>query len=394
MNRFSKAMLALAFTGAALVGVAGAENGVTDNSVLLGQSCALNGPAEALGTGMQTGLTVAFGVANANGGVDGRTIELKSMNDSYEPDRCEKAVTALIEKAKVFMMIGGVGTPTAKAAVPVCEANEVPFVAPFTGAEFLRNPFKKYVVNLRASYNQEMEALAAYLVDEQGLKNIACFYQNDGYGQAGLAGITKALESRGMSLAGTGTYERNTVAVGQGLSDVAGTNPDAIIMVGAYKPCAEFIKQAKSNDATKSAVFCNISFVGTKALTSELGSLGEGVIISQVVPFPWDTSIPVVKEFHNEMNKAGKSDQIGFVTLEGYLAGKFFVNALDNVEGTPSREAFLASVQNTGTFDLGGFVLEFGPDDHQGSDNVFLTWVNDGKLAPLGNTSIAGVPIE
>ncbi len=394
MNRIKNGFVVAGFVGTLVAASTLAENGVTDSSVLLGQSCALKGPAAALGTGMQSGLEVAFGVANANGGVDGRSITLKSMNDSYEPDRCEKAVSALIEKANVFMMIGGVGTPTAKAAVPVCEKHEVPFIAPFTGAEFLRNPFKKQVVNLRASYNQEMEALAAHLVDEKGFKNIACFYQNDGYGQAGLAGINKALESRGMTLAGTGTYERNTVAVGAGLAEIAAVTPDAIVMVGAYKPCAEFIKQAKSNDATKSAVFCNISFVGTKALASELGSLGDGVIISQVVPFPWDTSVPVVNEFHTEMKKAGKGDEIGFVTLEGYLAGKFFVNALDNIDGTPTRESFLNSVQNTGTFDLGGFVLGFGPNDHQGSDNVFLTWINNGELSPLGDTAIAGVPIE
>ena len=362
-----------------------AEVGVSATEVKLGQSCALKGPAGGLGEGMATGLSVYFDKINAANGVHGRSISLKSLNDGYEPKRCKKVTSMLINKVKVFALIGGVGTPTAKVAVPIAEEAGVPFIGAFTGAEFLRNPFKPLVVNVRGSYYQEMERLAAFLVDEKGLKKIACFYQDDGYGQAGLSGINIALEKRGLKLVAEGTYTRNTTAISKGLNAIAPSEPDAVVMVGAYKPCAEFIKSAKSNDQLQDAFFCNISFVGTKNLVAELGDAGdEKCLISQVVPYPWDESIPLVKEFHEAMTAAGKQDQIGFITLEGYMVAKFFTQALEKIDGQPTRESWLTAVSDTGTFDLGGIELKFGPEDHQGMDEVFLTQISGGKAVPVG----------
>ncbi len=359
------------------------NNGATDKEIVLGQSCALKGPAAGLGKGMQEGLRTYFDAQNAKGGVHGRKITLLSVNDGYEPKKAEKATRMLIEKKKVFMMIGEVGTPTSKVAVPICEENNVAFIAPFTGAEFLRAPFKPKVVNLRGSYYQEMERLAQYLVDTKGLKNIACFYQNDGYGKAGLSGIEIALKKRGLELVSTGTYERNTVAVATGVASLESGKPDAVIMVGAYKPCAAAIKAGKANPALKDAVFCNISFVGTKNLLKALGKDSEGCVVSQVVPYPWDTNLPLVMEYQEAMKKRKAEDQIGFVTLEGYMAGKFYCQVLEQVEGDLTTEKFLSAVSDKGTFDLGGVTLEFGKDDHQGMDKVYLTKFEGGKIVPL-----------
>ncbi len=377
--------------GLTITSTAFSEEGITGDKILLGQSCALKGPAKALGLGMQTGLQVYFDGVNKDGGIHGRTIELKTINDGYEPDKCVKATTMLIDKMKVFALIGGVGTPTAKVAVPICEENEVPFIAPFTGAEFLRNPYKEWVVNFRGSYYQEMERLTQYLVDGQGYKKIACFYQNDGYGKAGLSGIELALKQRGLELCATGTYERNTVAVAGGLDSIAPQEPDAIVMVGAYKACSAFITAAKSNPATADATYCNISFVGTKALINELGAAGEGCVVSQVVPYPWDTSIPVVAEYQKAMKAAGKKSEIGFVSLEGYLSGKFFCTVMENIEGEPTREQFIAKTNEIGTFELGGVTLVFGSDDHQGMDDVFLTIFKGGDPVVLDGARVAGV---
>jgi ABC-type branched-subunit amino acid transport system substrate-binding protein len=366
------------------------EDGVTEKQITLGQSASLKGPAEALGRGMEAGLNAFFARVNASGGVNGRTIQLKSINDAYEPEKCAAATTMLIEKMKVFSIIGGVGTPTAKVALPICEQNKVPFIAPFTGAELLRTPFNRYAVNLRASYFQETESLARFLVDQKGFKKIACFYQNDAFGQAGLAGITAALERRSMTLSATGTFERNTIAVSDGLKTVSASTPDAIVMVGPYRPIAEFVKSARVDAGTKGASFCTISFVGTEAFLSELGANGEGVIVSQVVPSPSDTSIPVVKEYLADMEKAGSKDDIGYVSLEGYLAGKLFAQVTAKIEGEPTREKFLTTLETAGTFDLGGFTLTFGPKDHQGSEAVFLTRFAGGKVVPLTTGGSAG----
>jgi ABC-type branched-subunit amino acid transport system substrate-binding protein len=192
----------------------------------------------------------------------------------------------------------------------------------------------------------------------------------------------------------TGTYERNTVAIAGGLDSVAAGEPQAVVMVGAYTGCSEFIKAAKKNPATKDAVFCNISFVGTKALSDSLGSDGEGVIISQVVPFPWDTSVPVVEQFHKDMKAAGSEDQICFISLEGYLAGLMFAEGLGNAGAEPTREGFLNSFASAGGFDLGGVGLKFGDTDNQGLDSVWLTVITNSGVQPIDSAAFASVTVD
>lgn len=358
--------------------------GVTDSEILLGQSCALKGQAAGLGTGMQTGLQVWFDKINTKGGVHGRKIRLVSVNDGYEPERCAAAVKMLIEQEKVFAVIGGVGTPTAKVAVPLCTEAKVPFVGAFTGAELLRSPHNRYVVNVRASYFQETEQLAKHLVDQKGMQRVACFYQDDAYGQAGLEGIKRALASRKMELVATGTYKRNTLAIAEGLQAVAAGNPQAVLLVGAYAPCAEFMRQAKENAALKAATMCNISFVGTDNLVQAVGAAGEGSIISQVVPFPQDATVATVKDYLADMQAAGKAAEVGFITLEGYLVGKFFTEMATRTGKDLTREALLDTITKTSNLDLGGLTMAFGPTDNQGSDAVFLTTIKNGKVESLG----------
>ena len=275
---FSAAALALSvgYGGAAL---SAAETGVTDSTITFGQAAALDGPAKALGTGMKAGLEAAFAEVNAAGGVNGRQLKLISRDDGYNPQKSIEETKALISEDKVFAIIGPVGTPTAKATVPVVGEAGLPYIGPFTGAGFLRDAAKlPYVYNFRATYGQEMEAQAAHLVDKLGFTKVACFYQNDGFGQAGLSGIKAALEKRGMELVATGTYERNTTAVRKGLLDIRKAKPEAVVMVGAYASCAAFVQSAKKA-GMKDVIFTNVSFVGTQALINALGEDGEGVII-------------------------------------------------------------------------------------------------------------------
>lgn len=359
-----------------------AEDGVTNGEIVLGQTCALSGSAQALGQGMRDGISAYFSKLNAEGGINGRKVRLISKDDGYEPDQAIKNTRSLLSEDKVFLLIGGVGTPTAQAIVPIAEESKVPFFGPFTGAEFLRNPFKKYVVNVRASYNQEMEKQAQYLIDQKKLTKIACFYQNDGYGKAGLSGITLALEKRGMKLIETANYERNTMAVKGGLMAIRNAKPEAIIMVGAYKPCAEFIKLSKKL-GMKDVIFCNISFVGSEALNKELGGEGEGCIISQVVTYPWDPGVSIVKEYTDAMKQYSPEGTIGFISLEGYMVAKLFAMTAGKVQGELTRESFLQAIATIGVFDLGGVKLEFGPDDHQGMNDVFMTIIKESKIMPL-----------
>ncbi|MFH2145574.1 MAG: ABC transporter substrate-binding protein [Candidatus Omnitrophota bacterium] len=358
-----------------------AEVGVSENEILIGQAAALDGPAKALGQGMKAGLDAYFSYINDQGGINGRKIRLVSYDDGYEPERCIEQTRKLIGEG-VFALIGYVGTPTSKAAVPIIEEEKVPYIGPFTGAEFLRNPVKPMVVNVRGSYFMETEGLVKHLVDQLGLKSIACFYQNDSYGQAGLAGVKKALEKRGMNMAAEGTYERNTLAVKGGLGRIKAASPEAIIMVGAYAPCAEFIKLAKQigmNDVK----YCNISFVGSAALKDALGTAGEGVIISQVVPFPWDQSIALVREYQTILAKYAPKQPPGFVSLEGFMVAKFFAQAIKACGANVTRNGLISAIENTGTFDLGGVALTFGSSDHQGMDKINLTVIEKGNFKDM-----------
>lgn len=387
-------------TAAAVVGLAGtatlaSDPGVGDSTITIGQAAALRGQASSLGEGMRVGMAAYFHRVNQNGGIHGRTIDLKALDDGYEPDQSEKVTRVLIDRMNVFALIGAVGTPTSAVTVPIAKEKGVPFIAPFTGAGFLRDASANpHVINIRANYDQEMEALATYLVDQKGLTRVACFYQNDGYGKVGLSGIEKALARRGMKLVSTGTYERNTVAIASGLNDVAAGQPEAVVMVGAYSGCAAFIKSARQNAALKDSLFCNISFVGTDALRTALGSDGEGVIVSQVVPFPWDTSVPVVADFHKDMQAAGSAKDIGFITLEGYLAAKMFCAALEQAGKQPTRSGLLQAFSAMSNHDLGGLSLTFGPDDNQGLDQIYLTELTKDGVKPIGQGAFANVILK
>jgi ABC-type branched-subunit amino acid transport system substrate-binding protein len=370
MNIFAGAV-GLAVASLATTLPALAENGVSGDKIVFGQAAALGGPAAALGQGMHDGIMAAFDEANKAGGVKAHKLELISVDDGYEPGKSIAAAKKLINDDKVFALIGSVGTPTSAAVQPIASEAGVPFIGAFTGAEFLRDPYKPGVINVRASYFQETEAMVEHLTKDLGDTRIAIFYQDDAFGQAGLTGVKRALDKRHMSLIAEGTYERNTTAVKGALLSIMKGNPQAVIMIGAYQPCAAFIKLA--HQVKLNATFVNISFVGSDALAKELGPEGAGVVITQVVPLPQDTSIDLVKRYQAAL-KASKPDaKPGFVSLEGYMVGRLTIAGLEKVQGDITRKALLDAIAQTGTFDLGGVKLVYSPSSNRGSSQVFLT---------------------
>jgi branched-chain amino acid transport system substrate-binding protein len=358
---------------------AGAEDGVTSESIVFGQATVLEGPASALGQGMRAGIRAAFEEANKKGGVHGRKLDLVSVDDGYEPDKSIAATKKLIEQDKVFALIGAVGTPTAAAAQPIATAAKVPFIGAFTGAMFLRNTKLENVINIRASYDAETEAWVKHLTEDLKIKKIAIFYQDDAFGRAGLSGFKKAMDKRGMEIAAEGTFERNTVAVKSALLTLKRAEPEAVVMVGPYKPCAEFIKLARKIEFNP--VFVNISFVGAGSLAKELGPDGNGVVVSQVVPFPWDVSIKAVADYHAAMKAVDPQAEPGFVSLEGYLVGRLAIAALDKAGKDVTRDSLLRTIKDTGRFDIGGVEMTYGPNDNEGLDKVFMTVIQpDGSF--------------
>ena len=363
--------LSILFAVAGPLHAGAGEAGVSSDTILFGQAAALEGPSSALGQGMRQGILAAFTEINAKGGVHGRKLKLVSRDDGYDPDRSVAQTTKLIEEDKVFALIGAVGTPTAVATIPISSARNVPVIGPFTGAEFLRAPELHNVVNIRASYRAEAEAWIKHLTEDLGFKDIAIFYQDDSFGRDGLAGVKLALEKRGMELTAEGTFERNTKAVGSALRTIKRAEPEAVVMVGTYGPCAEFIKLAHKSGFDP--IFVNISFVGANALARELGPEGQGVIVSQVVPFPWDTSVKVVADYQAAEKALDPNMKPEFVSLEGYLSGRLVASALEYTGPNPTRADMLRVINDVGSFDISGTIMTFGAKMRDAPSKVFLT---------------------
>jgi ABC-type branched-subunit amino acid transport system substrate-binding protein len=349
--------------------MAHAETGVTPTTIVIGQSAAFSGPAQALGNDMRAGALAYFQSVNAAGGINGRKIELRTLDDGYEPDRAAANTKKLIDDG-VFLLFGYVGTPTSNASKPIFTAARVPFVGPFTGAESLRNPVNRYIFNVRASYFDETEKIIGQLVG-QTLDRIAVFYQNDDYGKAGLAGVERAMQKRNLKIVATGTVERNTVDVAAAVAAIGKTDPQAVVMISAYKSVAAFIKAMRA--AGHSPQFMNVSFVGSKALAQESGPAGRGVGITQVVPFPWNVATPVVKEYQQLYTASSKKDDYSFTSLEGFLSAKVLVEGLRRAGPDLTREKFIAAMENMRDVDVGGFLISFSPTNHSGSKFVELT---------------------
>jgi ABC-type branched-subunit amino acid transport system substrate-binding protein len=359
-------LLAAAFIFSSM---AAADDGVSASRILLGQAAVFSGPAAQLGIQMRNGIKTYLDYVNERGGVYGRRIELVSEDDRYEPSVAPAASKKLIEEHKVFALLGYVGTPTGMAHLPVVTQAKVPLVGMFTGAEALRAPLNRYVFHVRASYYDETEKIVEQVVSTGG-KKIAVFYQNDAYGEAGRKGTEIALTKRSMKIHSNGTVERNTLKVEDAVKTISSSEPDAVVMVGAYAACAEFIKQMKK--AGSGATFYNVSFVGSKALADALGESGSGVAISQVVPFPWERAVPVVKEYQALAAKSGFKDY-NFSAMEGFLTAKVMVEGLRRAGKNPTREGLVDALERMQDVDLGGFYVSYSPKNHAGSKFVDLT---------------------
>lgn len=353
-----------------------AERGVTSDKIVLGQSAALTGPAKDLGLQMRLGAQAYFDYLNKNGGVNGRKVELISLDDGYEPAKAKENTEKLINDSQVFSLFGYVGTPTSAAARPVFEKARVPFVAPFSGAESLRNPVSPWIFNLRGSYFDETELMIQHL-NSFGIRKVAVFYQNDAYGQAGLAGVKKAMDKRSLPIAVTGTVERNSSDVSGAVKTISAQNPDAIVMVSAYSSASTFIKDYKKTG--RPTQFFNVSFVGSNSLADALGVDGYGTIIAQVVPVPTERSLPIIAEYQLHLKEKDPTAQPNFTSLEGYIAAKMMAEGLRRAGKDLTVESFTRGMESIKEYDMGGFMLNFSDKNHSGSSFVELTMIGKKK---------------
>jgi ABC-type branched-subunit amino acid transport system substrate-binding protein len=355
-----------------------AAPGVTPSSIVLGQSAALTGSSNQIGLEMRDGALAYFDYINSKGGVGGRKIVLETLDDGFKGDLAEKNTRKFIENDGVFALFGYTGTPAALAALPLAENAEVPLFAPLTGAESLHNPKNRQVFSVRSGYALELDKIVENL-EGMGMTKIAVLYPNDALGKAGLAAAEHALAKHHRTVAGTATVERSSTDVGAAVAKMRALEPQAVIIISAYNSSAAFIR-AMRKDAVSLPYFWNISSVGSQTLASTLGAEARGVMISQVMPSPWNTKLPLVKEYtHLYVDKPGHHP--GFVSLEGFIAAKAMVEGLQRAGADPTRRSFVKALESMHNVDLGGYVLKFGPNEHEASDFVDLTVIrNDGSF--------------
>lgn len=345
--------------------------------LVLGQSAPFTGPAAQLGIQFNLGAQMAFDAINASGGINGRQVELRRLDDGYEPERAAANTKKFIAD-DVFACFGYIGTPTSLAALPIASEAKTPFFAPFTGAQALREPFNRYAIHVRASYFDET-AVIVKQITQIGTKKVAVFYQNDAYGKTGLEGVTRALATYNIKPVAAATVERNSVEVAAAVQTIVSAAPDAIVQIGAYKGCAAFVRAARK--AGFGGTFYNVSFVGTTALAVELGKDAGGVVVSQVMPFPYTPVTPLSAEYLGALAAAAKPEhKANYSSIEGYVAARVFAEAARKAKGS-SREGFIDGLEGLRNFSLGGFLVDFGTNDHVGSKFVELTMLtSEGKV--------------
>mgnify|MGYP001233722333 CR=1 FL=1 len=340
-----------------------------------------SGANKGSGRGMKVGVDAYFKAINAKGGVNGRKLELVAMDDQMATDKTIDCLLKLADEQKVFAVVGSVGTSNCVASLPVVKEYKLPYINPRTGATELRTPVVREVFHVRASYQQEVDRIVDQLV-KQGAKRFAVFYQNDGLGTDILASTEKAVKRHGLSLVSKGSFERNTVAVTAGLASIMEGKPDAIIVGAVYKPGAEFIKLARKEGVT--ARLASGSFAGGMNLVKAVGpEAAEGVIMSQVVPELDDLSLPITRECKEAIEK--NPEEVGFnsVSMEGCMAAKSIVMALEKAGNPPTQAGFIQAYEAMKDADMGGIKLTFTPQDHQGQDNVYLQVVKGNQLVSM-----------
>ncbi|HNC52225.1 MAG TPA: ABC transporter substrate-binding protein [Accumulibacter sp.] len=359
-------------------GVLAGEVGVTDSTILIGMTAPFSGPSGAYGLDMKTVINAYFRQINDAGGIHGRRLDLRAIDDGYETERTLVNTRNLIAQEKVFALLASYGSsPTTAAMNEVFGIARVPLVGTISGADSIRqspkdNPNNRYMFNVRASYANETEAIVNQLTS-LGFKNIAVLYQNDGFGKSGLDGVVAALKKHGQAPSAVATVERNSVDVGQAVQTIAKANPQAVIMVTLYKPTAAFVRAMRKIGQTPQ--FMTLSPVGADLLVQELGDEARGIGISQVMPYPWNDATPIVREYQRLLGPNGKPSYYG---LEAYAMAKLLVDAIRKTGKDLTREKFIATLENMQNHDLGGYRVSYSANDRLGSRFVDLTVVGSG----------------
>ena len=372
----------LQFTGRVLAGAAlaislhnsaaHAENGVSSDEILLGQSTPLSGPLAELGQDISVAAKAYFDHVNQQGGINGRKIRLLTLDDGYSTDKVLENAKTLIEKDKVFALFNMFGTPGNSALLPLIARAGIPSIAPYTGSEAVRKPLNPLIFNIRAGYADETEAIINHL-GVRGISKVAVVYQNNAFGKDGLDSIGQALSRRQLKIHASAAIENDASNAEQAARALTLSAPKAVLMVTAGKPSAAFIKAY--NKLAPGMQFFALSVMGSAASVDALGKEGAGVVVSQVMPFPFSATSDIVREYQQVMSKMGLKIW-SFASIEGFINAKVTVEGLKHAGRDLSRDKFMAALEAMGKVNYGGYAVNFSKSNHQGSPYVELTVIS------------------
>lgn len=349
------------------------------DDIVIGQVAPLTGVIAGTGEEYVAGGAAYFAHVNANGGINGRQLRLVVKDDSYTPDKTLKLTRELLEQERPLALFGFVGTANIQALNKnrVLEEAGIPLLAPYTGAQDLREPVNPYLFHIRAGYTDETARMVEQL-QTLGLRRFAVFYQDDGFGKSGLAGAERALQKNGLALVGKGSYDRTKPEeVDAAVAAIAPGAPDAVIMVSVNRASAAFIKKLRAKGS--SARLFSISVVNFKELLKNTGEDGaRGIGISQVMPFPYSQQVPVVREFQQLMAKYQPGKTLSYASVESFIAAKVLVEAIRRSGPAATPEKVTAQLERMDDYDVGGFHVGFGPGKRVGSNFVEVTVIGPG----------------
>lgn len=356
--------------------------GVLASELVIGQAAPLSGVLGTTGKQMVIGAQIYFDHINRLGGIHGARIKHVVLDDGYRVDETVRLTRQLVEKDQAVALFGYAGTANIGELLKlgVLSRANIALVAPYTGGEPLRKPFNPNVFHIRAGYADEGEHMVDHLVT-LGIRRIAVFYQNDAFGKAGLLGVEQALARRGLELTDSASYERNTDDVSAAVKQLTASQPDAIIMVSVNRSTAGFVRAYRQ--AGGAGQLFNISVVDPAELVRLGGRANlHGLGIAQVVPYPYSPTLPVIKEYRELFKKYAPADAaISYTSFEEFIGAKVLVEGLRRAGPAPTPQKVLRALESLGTHDVGGFLVNFSPDNRIGSKFVEVTVIGrDGTL--------------
>lgn len=355
------------------------ETGLTADKILIGQSNAYTGALAELGRDYTLGIKTYFEQVNQAGGVNGRKLELISLDDAYDPRKTQLNTRALIDDKKVFALGFYIGAANTEAIIPLLNENKIPLVATLSGSDSLRSPaiFSRYLFHTKAGYANEFARMVQQIAST-GMKNMAVVYQNNAFGKQGLASINDQLKQQGISPLASVAVDTDSANLDASVKAVAAQNPSAVVLITAGAVTGNFIR-AYSKVAQRPQFFA-LSFVATSGFIKDLGELSRGVVVTQTSPFPWSVTMPIIKDYQTSMKKGGVVNY-SMLSMEGYIAARVVVTALRKAGRDLTRLKFIQALETVNSNDIGDYNISYSQTNHNGSGFVDLTLIDrNGKF--------------